>query len=117
MAGAAPTASTSCECFPARREGRRSRGSGSGSCSSSGSTRTAPRRRRRDAHLPPVDRAEKAEGGDGPPARAAAAELLGMHGDVDPAHATLYAACPASPTLTLPTLWLRCVLRSSPLVR
>src|SRR5690242_5252063 len=50
------------------------------------------RPRRHDPRLPHLDRAAPPDGDDGATAGAAAPELVGLHGDVDAAHATLSAA-------------------------
>ena len=54
------------------------------------SSHAAPKRRPHDAHVPDVDGGPAAEPGDGREAPGAAApELMGVHGHVDAARATL----------------------------
>jgi hypothetical protein len=58
--------------------------------SRSASSRAAPKRRLHDADVPDLDSGAAAEPGDRRQAPGTAApELVGVHGDVDAAHATL----------------------------
>jgi hypothetical protein len=54
------------------------------------SSRAAPKRRPHDADVPDLDCCPPSEPGDrGEASGAAPAKLVGLHGDVDAAHATL----------------------------
>src|SRR5438477_7822868 len=63
------------------------------------STRTAPRSRPRDTRLPDLAVAEAHTGRERPSSGTAAAELVGLHGDVDAGRAALQAARPARSAL------------------